>query len=304
MKKWGLETITKESQKYERRVDFMKGSAGAYDAAISRHKGLMDILFPTPYKKKDHKWNKETITEESKKYKTKVEFIKGGLGAYHACLNRFPGLIDELFTNVNRRWSKDDLIKEAGKYKSRKDFIKGSRVAYFTMINRFPKLIDSIFEPVKRITLKQACDVLMNCTSISQLQIEYNSVYIWLRKHHLELIYLVLPVSKSYKSRDVVYVWCADENEGIYKVGITSTDAYVDRIASVKLRSGFMEGKVIVKTVVRKGDAIDAERLLKKLGKRVKFEKKFDGYTEFRRWTSDDLDCALFMIKLFSEDKE
>jgi hypothetical protein len=302
MKKWDVESITEESRKYERRVDFMRGSAGAYDAAKRRHKGLMDMLFPVPYKRPSPKWNKHTITEETKKYETKVQFMKGSSGAYGACLDRFPGLIDELFTNVNRTWDENALVREANKYKSRKDFINGSRVAYFIMIARFPKLIDTIFEPVKRITLKSACDVLIECKSITQLQKEFESEYKWLRKHHPKLIHLILPISKSYKNRDIVYVWCADEYEGIYKVGITSTDAYTNRIESVKLRSGFVKGKIVIKVTVRKNEAIDVERILKKLGRKAKFEKKFDGYTEFRRWTSDDLTCALFMIKLFSKD--
>lgn len=81
------------------------------------------------------KWNKETITEEAKKYKTRNEFRKGNQTAYYASINL--GLIDGFYWLTSRNrvkkgyWTiKENVINEAKKYNSRLEFQKKCSAGY------------------------------------------------------------------------------------------------------------------------------------------------------------------------------
>ena len=79
------------------------------------------------------KWTYEICLNEAKKYKTKVEFRKGNIGAYRkACengyINDFVWL--EVSKKTNGYWNKERCEKEAQKYQSKTEFRKGNPTAY------------------------------------------------------------------------------------------------------------------------------------------------------------------------------
>lgn len=80
------EHCIEEARKYESRNEFRKGNQSAYWAALKYgYLDEMDWLTPK-YKvsKRGSLKNKELILEESKKYKTRVEFMKANKSAYNA----------------------------------------------------------------------------------------------------------------------------------------------------------------------------------------------------------------------------
>tara|TARA_Y100001938_G_C8015582_1_gene392375 strand:+ start:315 stop:1055 length:741 start_codon:yes stop_codon:yes gene_type:complete len=91
--RWTKEKVIEEALKYKSRVDFQKGSRGAYEAAI-RNGWLKDIplrsIRPNGY------WTKERCIEEGLKYKRRSDFWKYGKGAYAAA--RKNGWLDEIFS--------------------------------------------------------------------------------------------------------------------------------------------------------------------------------------------------------------
>lgn len=76
------------------------------------------------------KWTRETVFEESHKYKSRGEFQKNGRGAYTVAhknkwLDEMTWLKPQLKT-----WSKENVIKEAMKHSTKAMFLNESSVAY------------------------------------------------------------------------------------------------------------------------------------------------------------------------------
>ncbi|MET2951739.1 hypothetical protein ABXV18_27035 [Vibrio owensii] len=86
--KWTKEACRDEALKYQYRVEFQKGSKGAYSSA--RKNGWLDDVcshMSSPIKKPTNlKWTKEACRVEALKYKTRFEFTKGSRGAYNSAL--------------------------------------------------------------------------------------------------------------------------------------------------------------------------------------------------------------------------
>ena len=76
------------------------------------------------------KWTRETVFEESRKYKSRGEFQKNSPSAYSVAqqnkwLDEMTWLKPQLKT-----WNKENVIKEAAKYPTKAMFLKNSSVAY------------------------------------------------------------------------------------------------------------------------------------------------------------------------------
>lgn len=83
------------------------------------------------------KWTYEKTKEESKKYKTRAEFVKGNSSAFSAAkkngwLDEFSWLVNgnKLRAEQRRKWTQETSRKEAMKYNTKKDFRLGSPSAY------------------------------------------------------------------------------------------------------------------------------------------------------------------------------
>ena len=97
------------------------------------------------------KWNKKTVFEEAKKYKTRSEFQKGCIGAYVvARKNKWLSEMDWFGEVIKPRgyWDKETCYVEARKYKTKTDFFKGCQSAY--EVARKNKWLD-IFFPIKKV---------------------------------------------------------------------------------------------------------------------------------------------------------
>jgi len=78
-----------------------------------------------------HKWNINTITNESLKYTTKNDFFKNNQSAYHAA--RKLNILDEVCSHMqlNRtNWTINMIKDKALKYNTKQDFYKNERSAY------------------------------------------------------------------------------------------------------------------------------------------------------------------------------
>lgn len=143
--KWPKTEVLKEAEKYRDKSisDFMKESAGAYDAAL-RYKMMNNKTMPWFYirRKKTKWWNdKEHIFEESRKYKTLSEFAKGSPAAHFAARRRLK-CIDEMIwlkrDQVPQGYWKnlDNVIEESKKYSTPSTFQKGCSAGYNTINDR------------------------------------------------------------------------------------------------------------------------------------------------------------------------
>ena len=98
----------------------------------------------------------------------------------------------------------------------------------------------------------------------------------------------------TYNTRDVVYLWHAEGD--IYKVGITSENLGDKRIYDVAKDAGLTPEIVMLENV----GTVMAKRIesqVLKLGKPVSRIGKFPGSSEFRHFSSNDLNKAIELIK-------
>ncbi len=155
-RKWTLEALQEEANKYKTRGEFADHSPVAYGTA--RAKGLIDELFKnhpnlgkSTDRKPDYYWTKEILQDEANKYKTRKEFKKIDINAYRAAIRL--KIMDELFknhpnegltTSKKTDWTFDMLQDEANKYETRSEFKKKNKNAYQIAIKR--KIMDELFK--------------------------------------------------------------------------------------------------------------------------------------------------------------
>jgi hypothetical protein len=102
-----------------------------------------------------------------------------------------------------------------------------------------------------------------------------------------------LEYSDTYNTRDVVYLWFAEAD--IYKVGITSENLGDRRIHHVAKDAGFTPVIILLENVgTVRAKQIESEIL--KFGKPVSFRRSFPGSSEFRHFSSHDLNKAMELI--------
>lgn len=98
-RKWTYEKCQEEAKKYKTKVAFQKGYPGAYLYA-RKHGFLKSFEWFEEIKKPNGYWTRERCEEESRKYHSKKEFVKGCSAAHHAAvmngwLDDFDWLIDQ-----------------------------------------------------------------------------------------------------------------------------------------------------------------------------------------------------------------
>jgi len=132
---WNIEKCRIEAKKYNTRIEFYKGSPGAY-AAANRNSWMNDICIHmgVPYSSSII-WDYETCKEIAKQYTYRKEFQKNNIKAYAAAL--YSGWLDDICSHMiykklpNNYWNNFENCKsEALKYQYKKDFIRSSQHAY------------------------------------------------------------------------------------------------------------------------------------------------------------------------------
>lgn len=128
------ENCIEEAKKYKTKKEFQKNNQSAYWASLKYgYLDEMSWLVKNKVSKKGSLQNKEQILEESKKYKTRTEFMKANKSMYDAA-QRYGYLKEMVWLpeqKPNGFWNiKENVIKESKKYSSRSQFKKGSYGAY------------------------------------------------------------------------------------------------------------------------------------------------------------------------------
>jgi hypothetical protein len=146
-KKWTIETIIMEAQKYNTRKNFQNNSKGAYLAAF-RNGWLDDVcLHMEEIKKPNNYWTKEKCAEVAKLCKTVSEFQNNYSSAYNNSINykwldEFSKLYFKSPIKPMYYWTKEKCAEEALKYKTKSEFEINSKTAYSKSIKN--KWIDDI----------------------------------------------------------------------------------------------------------------------------------------------------------------
>jgi hypothetical protein len=85
---------------------------------------------------------------------------------------------------------------------------------------------------------------------------------------------------------NVFYIWENVDDTGVYKVGISSKRCAEKRIAECTGKNKMKANIILIAAV---SDAKDIERKALEIGKTVDYPPTMDGYTEFRRYTDQEL---------------
>ncbi len=105
----------------------------------------------------------------------------------------------------------------------------------------------------------------------------------------------IYPTS-SKSDNNVIYVWQDTNRDNTYKIGISSKRVGTKRIYQVAVKAN-MKAKILHYEEVE--DALSLEKELLKYGEAISFDRKFDGATEFRHLTDDDLINIEALISIY-----
>ena len=126
---WTKERCQEVALKYSRRIDFFKKDVSAYNK--SQISGWLDEVCLHMIKKdtkpKGH-WTKDSVIEESTKYKTKQEFKKGCISAYNYYIkNKLSNIIT---LGGRKKWTKEECLEVIQKCSNRKEVRNISEILY------------------------------------------------------------------------------------------------------------------------------------------------------------------------------
>ena len=108
VRKWFKNTCAREARKYATRVEFIKGSSGAYDAAMSN--GWLDEVCAHMKRQRVRKWTKAMLIAEAQKYTTLKGFRKQVPSAYGVVCKK--GWLDEICGRLRKHneWTQQAVL--------------------------------------------------------------------------------------------------------------------------------------------------------------------------------------------------
>lgn len=127
--KWTKTKTFSEAKKYSSRLEFAQKGGSAYN--VARKKNWLDEMywFETFDRTVPRKWDKKTVFEESKRFKSRGDFSIKSAVAYKVALDN--NWLDEMYwLSCRTSWTKENVFEESKKYSLKKDFERGNRSAY------------------------------------------------------------------------------------------------------------------------------------------------------------------------------
>ena len=257
-------------------------------------------------------WNLETLRVEALKYQTRQEFQQKNGAAYKAAglLKLRDAICGHMIKLKNPKgyWTPETLHAEALKYNNKVDFRQRSNPAFLTASRR--GLLDQICSHMEAGKLPNghwlnkdncAAEALkyMNRRAFSLANSSaYHGADVngWLDEicSHMDFI----PSSDC----DAVYIWIAIGHVfnglQVYKFGTTSARLEDRRISEVARFAGMdFDIVILIKVTVH---ASELESKLLQLGTNPQY-KGFNGASEFRALTDDELEAAIEVIRKYQE---
>lgn len=213
IKKWTLEKLQEEANKYKTRYEFEKNCSSGYTMSI--RKKLLDELFKNHHNngyatKKHQNWTMAEFQSLANKCLTRSEFWKNNPSAARLSSNK--NIIDELFKNhknsgytdrqvIEGYWTKEQLQIEANKCESRGDFRNNNFKAYRRALKK--NVLDEIFENHENNGYKNNDKYREDNYIIYVYEFKsYNKAYIGLTNNIIR--------------RDRQHLWSKDENMRLF----------------------------------------------------------------------------------------
>lgn len=260
-------------------------------------------------------WTLENLQAEALKYSTRQEFQQKNGAAYKAAgEKKCRDVICAHMVKIKQpkgHWTLENLQAEALKYDNKVDFRKNSNPAFLTASRK--KILDQIcshMEPGKlpngHWLLKENCaKEALKYTNRRAFSLANSSAYHGADVNGwLDEICSHMDFSPS-SDADTVYIWRAIGHEfnglPVYKFGTTSARLYDRRIIEVA-RFANMEFEIVTLVSVNV-HASEVEAELLKIGINPRYQG-FNGASEFRALTENELRVALEIVNMHSHTKQ
>ena len=194
-RKWTLNALKLEAQKYKTRGEFMKANISAYNVALkSGH--YMSIISHMGDRKKFEPITKWTYDKVKKIY-TKCKSLKqlrekyGQKVVSSSMRNGWHEELSKHFVKEprsNLKWTFEKVQQEAKKYNSRKEFGLKSPSAYQKALDM--KWIDKISTHMKKgytkWTKEKMMEIISDCHDMNDVKKKSAALYIYITRHKLQ----------------------------------------------------------------------------------------------------------------------
>ena len=297
--KWTDEMLMADAAKYQTRGEWKRKSAGAFSAAYRRD--LLDQCckhMSSPL----NDWTDEMLMADAAKYQSRGEWRKSSPSAYSIAWQR--NMLEKCCAHMTWArgtvWTIEALIADASNYTTRKEWQDNSVRAYHAAWQR--GLLGKCCAHMDAIYTSWTDEMLMADAAKYENHTDWrnnsSAAYGAAKKRKIIAECTAHMDRMSTASRaDAIYIWRAEGEEfsgkPVYKIGITSEDLKDQRVRNVANRSGFT-AKIVTLTAVDTS-ARSIERQLHDLGEHPGYTG-FDGCTEFRAMSDDELNTALDII--------
>ena len=167
--KWTKKTIREKAKEcnYDIKL-FQELYIGAYEAILSRYKGLLNELFPHRAKHTHHTIEEALLVVNKGHFENRMHLHRECAWAYRVLYKN--GLLDELFVKP-KEYTKDEALKEADNYRSIEQIrVKNYRLYSFLKKNNLfkeAKPTDAMFRRAK--TVEEAWEVSQYYNNITEL---------------------------------------------------------------------------------------------------------------------------------------
>lgn len=175
--KWTKKTIREKAKEcnYDIKL-FQELYIGAYEAILSRYRGLLNELFPHRAKHTHHTVEEALLVANKGHYKNRMTLHQECYWAYRVLYKN--GLLDKVFGKP-KEYTKDEALKEAGNYRSIEQIrVKNYRLYSFLKKNNLfkeAKPTDAMFRRAK--TVEEAWEVSQYYKSIADLSNHAKKAY-------------------------------------------------------------------------------------------------------------------------------
>jgi hypothetical protein len=295
--------IIADAKRFNTRSEWEKESKKAY--SVAQERGLLGIACEhMSYIRKY--WTDEEILKEALQYTKVIDWRTSSPKSYDAAIRRnLTAKASAHMDRAARSWTDDEIIADAKQFKTRSEWERCSP-AYQMGLKR--KLMDvacaHMEKGVKKPHLWTKENILADAGRFytrAEWRMEKNGAYSAAHKTGvMEEACAHMPISPRASSADVIYIWRAvgeDFNgKQVYKIGLTSTRVKDWRIKKCSRSSGF-EADIVLFAEVGPGMAYSIEDEVLKIGTHPEYSG-FDGCTEFRALSEDELNKAISLINL------
>ena len=295
--KWSDDDLIADAKRFETRKEWSRNSGSAYVTA--RNRGLLNVCCAHMTQVRNC-WTDETLIDAAKRFNTRKEWKAAAAHEYDAAYKR--GILDVCCAHMHKfrtRWTTEMLIADAARFETKNEWRINSEGAYSAAVKRglMHLCCTHMYQGIDYWTEEMLAEDAKRFSTRSEWALGSSGAYSAARDRKLldSLCSHMHRVNGT--DNDAIYIWKAlgwtYNGEQVYKVGVTSARLGTQRINKVCQRVD-VEAEIVVLAKVN-CKATELESTLKSIGHDPKYVD-FDGCTEFRAMSDDQLKQALALI--------